>query len=431
MSASTSLILLGVLAALALQHLLLAAVYWTRMHAEFLLLLVGLGVALLSLTPSALSVQWLPASAGSAERVAPVGLALVGLFGSLLSRSVLQRSRSEDILNRFMTGSAAMFGAVLVLLWFVPAAVGTAVLSVAIPLFAVLVIVCGTRSVQAGLRRNLLYTSAWVIMLAGFGAHGARDAGWLQPGLATDDMIFLATVFAAILMSCALILHARQGTMKGPGSALAGSNRASEELIETLRASEEALAARLAERTEALEYANRELQEVRHALDQTHYHDALTGIANRLLLEDRAAHGMIRARRHNTRMALLVISLDQFGEVRDRYGQAVADQLLSGVARRVKGVVRAQDTLARVSSEEFSIILEEVFQQEDVERVRSIIVGEVEKPFTIGDRTLSIGVTIGCAFFPEDGKDPGSLLKSAAKQVHSIRERHNAAAPVG
>ncbi|MGL1834113.1 diguanylate cyclase domain-containing protein [Rhodocyclaceae bacterium SMB388] len=423
MSSSTSLILLGVLAALTLQHLLLVTVLRTRIHAEFMLLIAGLGVALSSLPPQSANLQWLPATAGSADRLAPVGLALVGLFGSLLSRSMLQRSRSEDILNRFMTGSAAMFGAVLVLLWFVPAAVGTAVLSVAIPLFAALVIVCGARSVQAGMRRNVLYTSAWVVMLAGFGAHGARDSGWVPSGLATDDTLFLATVFAAILMSSALILHTRQGTT-GPGRALAGPNRANEELIETLRASEETLAARLAERTEALEHANRELQEVRHALDQTHHHDALTGIANRLLLEDRAAHGMVRARRHNTRMALLVISLDHFAQVRERCGQAVADQLLLGVARRVKAVVRAQDTLARVSSEEFAIVLEEVFQQEDVERVRNIIVGEVEKPFTIGDRTLSLGVTIGCAFFPEDGKDPGSLLKSAAKQVHSIRERH-------
>lgn len=431
MSASTSLILLGVLAALSLQHLLLAAAFRTRIHAEFLLLLVSLGVALLSLTPSALSAQWLPASAGSAERIAPVGLALVGLFGSLLSRSVLQRSRYEDILNRFMTGSAALFGAVLVLLWFVPAAVGTAALSVAIPLFAVLVIVCGTRSVQAGMRRNALYTVAWAVMLTGFAAHGASDANWVPPGMATDDMLVHATVIAAILMSCALILHSRQPATRGHGAALGGSTRASEELIDTLRQSEEALASRLAERCEALEHANRELQELRQTREMACHHDALTGVANRTLLDDRAAHGMIRARRHNTRMALLLVSLDYFGEIDDRHGHAVADQLLLGVAKRLQAAVRAQDTLARVGPEEFAIIMEEVFEQDDVERVRGIVVSEIEKPFTIGDRTLKISAAIGCAFFPEDGKDPASLLKSATKQVHSSRERHHAAAPLG
>jgi diguanylate cyclase (GGDEF)-like protein len=144
------------------------------------------------------------------------------------------------------------------------------------------------------------------------------------------------------------------------------------------------------------------------------------------LLEDRVAHGIIRAVRHNTRMALLLVSIDGFKRINEEHGHKLGDDALIMVAERLRTAVRQQDTVARVGCDEFAIVLEEVFQQDDADRVTTTIGDALTEPFVLGKKSVHIEVTIGDAFFPENGKEAGSLLMSAGKQIRTIRDRTSA-----
>ncbi len=415
-----SLLVLGALGGLIALHLSLAIALRTRTHGEFPFLILGLALCLVSLNPTLSAELRVLGEQATSGRMIPIGMALVGLFGSLLTRSTLQRSKRDDILNRFMTGSAALFGAALVLLWLIPPPVGIAIVSIAVPLFCGLVVVCGTQAMRVGMRGAGLYVLGWAVLLLGALFYAAKVQAWLPISFASMAMLQVATLIAVLLIACALILRSVESDTPAARS-MQRTLAEQTHLIEALRESEETMAARLAERSAALEQAHLQLKKNREDAEHATNHDALTGLVNRMLLEDRAAHGMLRARRHNTRLALLLINLEQFKTINQRYGHSCGDQLLSEVGKRLLAAVRAQDTVARIGGDEFAIVLEEVFQHEDAERVSATIMKQFEQAFVIDNQAIMLGAAIGCAFFPEDGKDPAHLLKSAAKQIHNGR----------
>lgn len=420
LTAVFSLLMLGTLAGLFILHALTAVALRSRTHGEFALLTLGLALVLVSLSPDpALHLNALPGQFAPAHATA-IGLTLVGLFGSLLTRSTLQRSKRDDILNRFMTGSAALFGAALVLLWLTPPPVGIAVLSIAVPLFCGLVVICGSQAMRVGMRGAAVFVMGWIILMLSALIYSAQAHDWFPIAFASPTILQVATVAATLLIACALILRSVESDT--PAShAMQRTLSEHTHLIEALRESEESMAARLAERSAALEQANLQLKQSRDAAEHATHHDALTGLVNRMLLEDRATHGMVRAMRHNTRLALLLVNLVQFKDINQRFGHACGDQLLREVGQRLQTAVRAQDTVARIGGDEFAIILEEVFQQDDSDRVSETIMQQFEQAFIVGNESITLDANIGCAFFPEDGRDSTHLLKSAAKQINNKR----------
>ncbi len=152
------------------------------------------------------------------------------------------------------------------------------------------------------------------------------------------------------------------------------------------------------------------------------HHDALTGLANRRLLDERIAHALHDARRHGHRFALAMIDLDEFKQVNDSLGHGFGDKLLQLMAHRLELVVRGEDTIARSGGDEFVLLVDTVHEREEIHHLLERVIAAVEKPTTVGGRTFSLRGSIGVAVFPEDGQDAQTLLRRADIAMYAAKK---------
>ncbi|HXD83780.1 MAG TPA: EAL domain-containing protein [Rudaea sp.] len=181
-------------------------------------------------------------------------------------------------------------------------------------------------------------------------------------------------------------------------------------LIDTLRA----IAARL-----ALEL---ELRRAREQGRAKGLQDALTGLPNRLLFNDRMETTIKEAHRTGEMFAVLFVDLDRFKSINDSLGHGIGDEVLIAVAKRLRGSVRASDTVARYAGDEFIIILRHIVQRDDVLRIAEKIVRVMEAPLTLADGSeLHITASIGVSFYPDDATSAERLLKHADVAMYSAK----------
>lgn len=150
-------------------------------------------------------------------------------------------------------------------------------------------------------------------------------------------------------------------------------------------------------------------------------HDALTGLPNRTLLEDRLSHAISQARRNRTSVGVLMLDLDRFKHINDSLGHYVGDQLLEAVATRIRGCLREGDTAARLGGDEFAICLPDVQTRDDVENVARKILAALRGEFQVESHVLHIGGSIGIALHPQDGTDHGTLLRAADTAMYDAK----------
>jgi diguanylate cyclase (GGDEF)-like protein len=150
--------------------------------------------------------------------------------------------------------------------------------------------------------------------------------------------------------------------------------------------------------------------------------DSLTLLPNRLLFKDRLAHALNQARRTGEMFALMFVDLDRFKSINDSLGHNVGDDVLLGVAERLRENVRKSDTVARYAGDEFTIIVRHVVQKEDVLRTGEKLIQVLSTPITVeGDQELSITASIGISFFPDDGETAELLLKRADMAMYNAK----------
>ena len=143
------------------------------------------------------------------------------------------------------------------------------------------------------------------------------------------------------------------------------------------------------------------------------YHDNLTGLPNRSLLQDRLAHSVARAERGNRKVAVLFIDLDNFKNINDTLGHDVGDELLRQVARRLSDSVRVEDTIARQGGDEFIVLLESLEDGRGASVVAQKILNSLRQPFTLGGTEQHVSGSVGIAVYPDDGRDAQTLMKNA------------------
>lgn len=156
-----------------------------------------------------------------------------------------------------------------------------------------------------------------------------------------------------------------------------------------------------------------ELMEYRERIHYLAYYDALTGLPNRTLFADRVNQVLADASWHEQRFGLMMLDLDRFKEVNDTLGHQAGDDLLIAVAERLNASVRSYDTIARLSGDEFAILLPELRNPDDLATIARKINDEIAKPFQIHKKELFISTSIGIAIYPDDGEDRATLFKSA------------------
>ena len=151
-------------------------------------------------------------------------------------------------------------------------------------------------------------------------------------------------------------------------------------------------------------------------------HDALTGLPNRALLQDRIQQTLAHNRRRNQMAALLFIDLDKFKSVNDTLGHAVGDSLLQEAARRLLAEVRSEDTVARQGGDEFIILLSKIKHPQEAGTLAQKLLDSFIEPFIIDGHELYISASIGISIFPDDGDELGTLLQNSDIAMYHAKE---------
>src|ERR1700722_12365146 len=151
-------------------------------------------------------------------------------------------------------------------------------------------------------------------------------------------------------------------------------------------------------------------------------HDSLTGLPNRLLLNDRISQAIALAPRHKKQIAMLFLDLDGFKHINDSLGHSIGDKLLQSIGKRLVDCVRATDTVSRQGGDEFVVLLSEVEHPEDVAITARRILKAVAEPQSIGLHELHITKSIGLSAYPDDGLDAETLIKNADTAMYQAKE---------
>jgi diguanylate cyclase (GGDEF)-like protein/PAS domain S-box-containing protein len=160
------------------------------------------------------------------------------------------------------------------------------------------------------------------------------------------------------------------------------------------------------------------------ALQMAHsaQHDFLTGLPNRMLLNDRVTHAISLAPRHLKKVALLFLDLDGFKHINDSLGHPIGDKLLQSIGRRLVDCVRASDTVSRQGGDEFVILLSEMEQSEDAAISARRMLHAVAEAHSINKHELHITTSIGVSVYPDDGLDAETLIKNADTAMYQAKE---------
>lgn len=152
-------------------------------------------------------------------------------------------------------------------------------------------------------------------------------------------------------------------------------------------------------------------------------HDKLTNLPNRASFIHMVEKLLSVARRHERKFAILFIDVDRFKEINDTYGHAVGDEALLALCNKVQSNLRESDTLARLSGDEFVVLMEEVKGAEDAAVVSERVINSLHNPVRLGNADVKIGVSIGIAVYPEQGDTTDSLLTKADAAMYESKRR--------
>jgi diguanylate cyclase (GGDEF)-like protein len=186
---------------------------------------------------------------------------------------------------------------------------------------------------------------------------------------------------------------------------------------------------RVMQRTSELEIANARLaaskeqaEAVAKRMEYHAHHDALTGLPNRILLNDRITAELAHARRQHGMAALLYLDLDRFKIINDSLGHAVGDQLLRVIARRLGNCVREEDMVARLGGDEFMVLLPRISGSSDAGRIARKIIDCLLDPISCNGHELHITTSVGISIYPYDGTDSETLIKHADISMYRAKE---------
>ncbi|HWC65360.1 MAG TPA: EAL domain-containing protein [Thermoanaerobaculia bacterium] len=166
-----------------------------------------------------------------------------------------------------------------------------------------------------------------------------------------------------------------------------------------------------------------ERRRAQERIEHLAYHDALTGLPNHALLQDRLEIALSRARHDGRSIAVLFLDLDRFKVVNDSLGHPMGDRLLQRVADRLASFVRQGDTVARLGGDEFVVVLSDLTHVEDAVRVGEKIVAGIRLPFRIGDEEIFVTTSVGVSVFPHDGETGEALIKNADTAMYRAKEQ--------
>lgn len=165
----------------------------------------------------------------------------------------------------------------------------------------------------------------------------------------------------------------------------------------------------------------RERKRLEESLRHQATHDELTGLANRWLFQLQLKQALLRVERSRQRVAVLFLDLDRFKTINDTFGHAVGDELLVLASRRIQGVLRASDMLARMGGDEFAILLTDLQHPDEAVTVAMKILASLQEPFDLHEQQVYSGGSVGLAYYPDDARDSDTLLRYADLAMYQAK----------
>jgi diguanylate cyclase (GGDEF)-like protein len=430
-SLGVSALYFGLLAGLLLYNLFL---YFSTREPQFLVYVcfsASMGIGQLGLTGLGAQFLWTK-SLWLAEYVPRASLAITAFFAAIFVRGLLDTRvrfpRMDVLINTVAGVSLLTLLAVFVLPQLVSAWMIN-LLSLSVAFTMVGIGVCAYRLHQPGARFFLL---AWSALLLGAAVLPLHNLGVLPANVFNRHGLMLGSAIEMLLLSIALADRINTAHREKE-AALAQAAESDFARLEVLKASEAELEHRVRLRTLELEEANRRLLENERLLEFRANHDALTGLANRVLLANRVQLAMQRSQRSGQGFALVVLDLDGFKAVNDTHGHACGDDLLLVIAKRLEEVTRGIDTVARVGGDEFVLLLEGLTQPADVWAFASKLLDRIELPVRLSSGVeVTVSASIGHATYPHDAREYDALMKLADAAMYTCKQsrKYAASAPM-
>ncbi|QOR61058.1 EAL domain-containing protein [Sulfurovum sp. ST-21] len=165
----------------------------------------------------------------------------------------------------------------------------------------------------------------------------------------------------------------------------------------------------------------RQLELQRDALEHQAYHDALTGLPNRLLFLDRLDQYIHKAHRHKSKVAVLFVDMDRFKEINDSFGHEFGDETIREVSKRLKSRIRSTDTIARFGGDEFIMIFNDINDPLMVVEIVQKIMQSMDEPIIINGHRIYVSLSIGISIYPDDTDTAADLLKNADAAMYKAK----------
>lgn len=265
-----------------------------------------------------------------------------------------------------------------------------------------------------------LYFCGYGMILASVILLLLRATGVIQPASWSTYVFPIAVAAESILFSFALAYRI-QLLKNQRAEALLQASREKSARLAQMQASADELQLAVEHRTAELKATNLQLsqreQELRHAA----FHDPLTELPNRRYLVAQCESALLNAHRSGEALALLLIDLDHFKPINDKYGHDAGDLMLQHIGRRVREHVRTSDTVARLGGDEFAVLISGADAQDHAHDVADRLLTELAKPVAYGEQKLAVSISIGVAFYPQHAEQFASLYKAADQALYQAK----------
>ncbi|MDX1375051.1 MAG: diguanylate cyclase [Burkholderiales bacterium] len=426
----------GLVAALFCYNLLLLASLRDRTHLWYVLYIGMFGLALFTLDGFAFEYLW-PENVWWANRA--LGAILCGTlaFAALFARNFLALRGNLPRVDQLVI-AVALAGALGTLI----AVVGEPehyswvmrILSVVATAAGVTILAVAARQLARGYRAARFFLLAWAALVVFVALAALRNFALVPTHFLTLYGLHIGLALDVVLLSLALADRIRVNERE---SALAQRRALAHQraLLETTQANERELEAGIRERTRELNRANERLREearereaLMHQLREREehlrfmaQHDPLTGLPNRISLQQRLELALALAKRNRKKVAVMMVDLDDFKRLNDARGHLVGDQALAAVAARLRTSVRASDTVARYGGDEFVVLAGELDRTEDARMIAEKIADMVNVPLALEGGLARMACSIGISVYPDDALDAETLIDRADKAMYSVK----------
>lgn len=410
----------GVIFALLLYNLFILIALRDRAYLWYVLATACVLVFILSMTGHGFQYLW-PSSAVPFWLDRITLPALWGIFVIRFTQELLYTRQGLRWPHRILSLGALCYGAAILVN--VAGYRAEAALMIALtPIFSVtMALLCAAVRCYQGFIPARFYLLGYGTVLASTAVLVMRAAGLIQPSNFTAYLFPIAVAAETILFSFALAYRI-QILKQEKADAILQADLEKSARLSMIQANADELQRAVTERTAELATTNERLKQRELELQHAAFQDPLTELPNRRYLVERCEAALAHAKRHNESVALLLIDLDHFKPINDRFGHDAGDLMLQTIAQRLREHVRGGDAVARLGGDEFAVLISGSDAQCYAQEIAERLLAELAQPVLYGAERLSVTISIGAALYPQHACNFSSLYKASDEMLYKVKE---------